>query len=112
MGSDTGWTKLENEEMKLVICGGIINNIEYLDSLQLGEKIANPYNNYINPFYLWEILSKKGLTFFHAYYKDEMEAEIARLSTKIEATKEKLFQLEENYNEITTTHQSNLEDLN
>lgn len=73
LGSYTGWTLLENDKLKLKIGGGIVNGIELLDSLQFGEKLSNSYNNYINPFYLFDILSEEGRDFFFNYYKSDIE---------------------------------------
>jgi hypothetical protein len=72
LGSDTGWTRLNNKEHKLIIGGGIVGNIEYLDSVQYGIKLNNPYNNYVNPFYLFDILTKEGRAFFVEYYTSEI----------------------------------------
>lgn len=72
LGSSTGWTKLINNEYNLIIGGGIIKSIEYLDNLQFGAKLDNIYNNYVNPFYLFNVLSNDGKIFFVAYYKDEI----------------------------------------
>jgi hypothetical protein len=49
LGSDNGWTLLENKEISLRIGGGVVGGVEYLDHLELGTKLANPYNNYVNP---------------------------------------------------------------
>jgi hypothetical protein len=73
LGSSTGWTLLENKDLKLRISGGGVGGVEYLDSLQYGEKLSNPYNNYVNPFYLFEILTDKGKGFFVEYYKTEID---------------------------------------
>lgn len=71
-GSSTGWTRLNNKEHKLVIGGGIIRSIEYLDRLEYGIKLSNSYNNYVNPFYLFGILTKEGQAFFLEYYAIEI----------------------------------------
>ncbi len=72
LGSNNGWTKLNNESISLVIGGGFVNGIEYLDSIQFGRKLSNPYNNYVNPFYLFEIMTSEGQSFFVDYYKDDI----------------------------------------
>lgn len=74
LGSDTGWTKRQNKSLGLIVSGGCVNGVEYLDHLQLGEKLSNPYNNYVNPFYLFDILKKEGKAFFVDYYRDEIAA--------------------------------------
>lgn len=73
LGSDTGWTKLNNKDHKLVVSGGIVGNIEYLDHIEYGIKLSNPYNNYVNPFYLFDILTKEGQAFFLEYYAHEID---------------------------------------
>lgn len=73
LGSDTGWTLLENNELKLKIGGGIVGGKEWLDSLQFGNRLNNKYNNYVNPFYLLGILTEEGKQFFIEYYKDDID---------------------------------------
>lgn len=73
LGSDTGWTKLNNKEHKLVISGGVVGNTEYLDRIEYGVKLSNQFNNYVNPFYLFDILTKEGQAFFLEYYSDEID---------------------------------------
>ena len=84
LGSNTGWTQLFNEEHKLTIKGGIIKRIEYLDSLQYGIKLSNPYNNYVNPFYLFALLTDKGKLFFLDYYTDDIVTIVKNQSDKID----------------------------
>lgn len=73
LGYSNGWTELNNEALKLSIKGGIVDGVEYLDSLKYGEKLSNPYNNFVNPFYLFEIMNSEGCNFFIDYYKDDIE---------------------------------------
>ena len=100
LGHCNGWTKHKNKELKLFITGGIINGTEWLDSIQFGKNLANPYNNYVNPFYLYEIMSKDGLDFFLEYYEDEISKRISELSNKIKSIKANLEDLESLYNKI------------
>ena len=100
LGSCNGWTKLQNKELNLSISGGIVCGIEYLDSLSFGEKLANPYNNFVNPFYLWEILTKKGMDFFYIYYDAEITERTDNLYRMIKSTKTKLKNLTGLYNKI------------
>ena len=72
LGSSNGWTELNNESLKLSIKGGIVDGVEYLDCLKYGEKLSNPYNNFVNPFYLFEIMNMEGQRFFIDYYKDDI----------------------------------------
>lgn len=90
LGSGTGWTKYENEEHKLEIGGGWVNQIEYLDSLQFGEKLHNPYNNYVSPFYMFDILTKEGQSFFIDYYSVDIDNIVESHKNKIKQLTEKL----------------------
>lgn len=87
LGSSNGWTKLENSEIKLVVGGGIVNGKEWLDTIQYGVKLSNPYNNNVNPFYLFDIMSKEGRSFFVDYYKEEIEEIISRQKYYISSLK-------------------------
>lgn len=73
LGDATGWTLYENEDLKLRIGGGIVYGIDYLDTLQFGNKLSNPYNNYVNPFFIFDILTKEGQSFFINYYMVEID---------------------------------------
>ncbi len=73
LGSCTGWTQLYNKERQLLIKGGLVGGVEYLDSLQYGIKLSNPYNNYVSPFYMFDILTKKGHAFFLDYYAEDID---------------------------------------
>lgn len=90
LGSTTGWTRLNNTEHKLIIGGGIVGGIEYLNRLEYGMKLSNPYNNYVNPFYLFGILTKEGQAFFLEYYADDIEAIVSNKIHDIEFQKRKL----------------------
>ena len=83
LGSCNGWTKLFNKYYKLEIGGGVVNGVEYLDTLQFGTKLDNPYSNYVNPFYLFEILNDKGKAFFYNYYKEDIEKIKIDISNKV-----------------------------
>lgn len=72
LGSDNGWTKRFNTEYSLEISGGIVGGVNYLDSIRYGKNLQNPYNNYVNPFYLFEIMNDEGKIFFIDYYKEEI----------------------------------------
>ena len=103
LGSCNGWTKLDNGELKLSISGGIVSNVEYLDSIQFGKKLGNQFNNYVNPFYLHDILTGEGLDFFYIYYIDEISKQVNNLSEKIVAAKKELNKLTEFYDKITNS---------
>ena len=87
LGQCTGWTKRVGDG-GLQITGGIVGNIEYLDHIKYGEKLDNPYNNFVNPFYLWDILTSEGKRFFLEYYADDIKSIIEDTSSKLkQATK-------------------------
>jgi hypothetical protein len=73
LGSINGWTKLNNKEHKLIVSGGGVGGVEYLDHIEYGVRLSNQYNNYVNPFYLFDILTKEGQAFFLEYYADEID---------------------------------------
>ena len=72
LGYYNGWTQRVNKENMLVVQGGMINGVEYLDRLEYGKKMQSKYNNFVNPFYLFDILTKEGKSFFYDYYKDDI----------------------------------------
>lgn len=76
LGYENGWTKWYNDENKLCISGGIFKGVEYLNSLQYKKNLDNPYNKFVNPFYLFEIMTDTGKKFFLDYYRDEIAKEI------------------------------------
>jgi hypothetical protein len=100
LGACNGWTLYENKEVELYISGGIVNGSEWLDNIKFGKNLANQYNNYVNPFYLWEIISKEGLDFFLDYYAAEIAKRIDDLSNKIIGIKDELVDMESVYNKI------------
>ena len=97
IGSDTGWTLRSNEPLQLVIGGGVVQGIEYLDSLQFGRKLSNSYNNYVNPFFLWELLSDEGKDFFIDYYKNDIDEIINESLIKVKNIRARLLELTENH---------------
>lgn len=95
LGSDNGWTRLLNDDLKLIIGGGIVDRKEWLDSLQFGNKLQNKYNNYVNPFYLFDILTDEGIKFFLDYYKEDIDKIISEQNGSIDYLKRSLFEKEE-----------------
>lgn len=90
LGSSNGWTKLYNKELNLIIGGGIVNSVEYLNDLQYGVKLDNPYSNYVNPFYLFDILNAEGQKFFLEYYKESIDEVVADLVSDVKQTEDSL----------------------
>jgi hypothetical protein len=87
LGNCNGWTLLTNEERRLYIGGGFVNGVEYLDSIKYGVKLQNQYNNYVNPFYCFELFNADGKKFFVEYYKEDIDQLIAEAESKIEQLK-------------------------
>lgn len=101
LGSCTGWTKLFNKSKKLVVRGGIVNGVEYLDLIEYGENLDNMFNNFVSPFYLFGILSKEGRDFFMNYYKEiftviinDLDSDILYLNKELSSTKRLKIEIE------------------
>ena len=73
LGKWNGWTKKVGKN-DLIITGGIVNRVEYIDSIQYGKRLENPYNNYVTPFSLWDIMTEEGREFFLDYYNDDIKS--------------------------------------
>jgi hypothetical protein len=99
LGSDTGWTQLTGGD-RLEIGGGVVKGTEYLDRLQYKKNLDNPYNHYVNPFYLFDILNDEGRVFFLEYYSDEICLVLKQAKNKAicaESSKEELFKFWETH---------------
>lgn len=99
LGYGNGWTRY-NGENNLIIGGGKVGGVEYLDSLQYEKNLDNPYNNYVNPFFLFKIMNEDGKKFFLDYYKDDVLKLFSIEQAKIEAARKNLASLEENLSEL------------
>lgn len=107
LGYSNGWTLRENKSIKLKIHGGIVGGVVYLDAIEFGEKLSNRYNNYVNPFYIFEILNDAGKSFFINYYKEEINKLVKEQSDKVDYIKkslnsesEKLINMESELNKL------------
>lgn len=89
LGADTGWTLYKGDN-DLMIKGGVFCGVEYLESIQYGNKLDNPYNNFVNPFYIFGIISRAGRCFFMNYYKAEIDALLNNKSNTVENLKAKV----------------------
>tara|TARA_R100000951_G_scaffold31654_1_gene27100 strand:- start:84 stop:542 length:459 start_codon:yes stop_codon:yes gene_type:complete len=74
LGKDSGWTERYNQEENLVITSGTLRGVEYLDSIQFGERLQNRYNNYVTPFYIFHLMNSAGKSFFKKYYVEEIRS--------------------------------------
>lgn len=97
LGSCTGWTRYENEEIGLVIMGGRVRGVEYLDSIQYKKNPSNKYNNYVNPFFIWDLLTNDGRKFFANYYENEILKIISDTKSALDAAKKNVITLNELY---------------
>ncbi len=95
LGNCTGWTKLTNKEHKLEIGGGVVNGIEYLDSLRYKKNLHNQYNNWVTPFNMFELLTEKGKSFFFEYYEKDIELICKDADQTIKNLQEKVKQAKE-----------------
>ena len=86
-GYDNGWTRRYGED-GLVVRGGIVRGVEYLDMLEYKKGLSDPYSNFCNPFFLLDILSKEGVSFFLNYYKDDIESLIDEANRKYLSARE------------------------
>jgi len=104
LGAWNGWTQRFNNDLNLIIGGGIVNGVNYLDSIQYKKNLQNRYNNYCNPFYLFDIMTDEGKSFFVKYYESDISKLIAEQKSKVERVKLSLLnekaQLESFRNEL------------
>lgn len=98
LGSSTGWTKFENEQHGLIIKGGVCDGGHWLHDLQFGKNLHNPYNNYVSPFYIFDVLTNEGKAFFVNYYKKEItellnkeKVQVSQLTKELKERKDILF---------------------
>ncbi len=110
LGYDTGWTQYRNDDIKLVISGGKYDGGEWIDHLEYGKNLDNPYNNYVNPFYLFDILTDEGKAFFVSYYMEdinkaiqEVKWNIESLGSKLKKATEVLSEMQIEFETLTTT---------
>jgi len=105
LGFINGWTLLEDRELKLIVKGGIINGVEYLESLEFGFHLSNDYNNFVNPFYLKDLLTNNGKVFFLEYYKEDIAKILQEQEKNIQLLEQRL--KEESINYKNTLHEIN-----
>lgn len=99
-GSCTGWTKYENEDIKLSIGGGIVDGIEYLDHLTYKKDLHNQYNNYVTALNIFDILNEKGRDFFLKYYQIDIDNIFDAIEDEIETAKYKMQKAQERKGKI------------
>jgi hypothetical protein len=102
LGSINGWTKLENIENSLIIQGCKSNGVEYLDSIESKKNPTNKHNDYVNPFSIFELLSKKGKLFFFRYYMSEISQHTSHVEDDIKFLGHKLKEQKKYLQELNT----------
>lgn len=100
LGSVTGWTRYENEEVGLVIMGGRVRGVEYLNDIQYTKNPSNKYHNYVNPFFIFDLLTKDGRKFFANYYETEILKIISDTKSALESAMKNAATLNDLYNGI------------
>ena len=100
LGSSNGWTRLNNKQHRLIISGGVVGDTEYLDSIQYGTNLSNSFNNYVNPFYLFDILTKEGQSYFLEYYADDIDTIVATEKDGISIHERRLAKLKRNVQDM------------
>lgn len=105
LGNYNGWTEFFNKDHQLIVSGGITNKCNYLDTIQYGIKKQNPYNNYVNPFALWGVLTNEGKKFFLDYYKSDIEEIIEKKERSVKETERKIENLKYDLSETIKQYQ-------
>jgi hypothetical protein len=90
LGYSRGWRERSGSN-NLVIKSGIYKGVEYLDNIEYGRNLHNPYNNYVNPFYLFDILTSQGKEFFLNYYKNNIDKIEKDLELKYRKSKDNYY---------------------
>lgn len=99
LGFNNGWRERKGDN-NLLIFSGIIDGVEYLDSIQYGDKLANPWNNFINPFYLFDILNNNGKKFFIDYYQTDINKILNKYEEKLRMANKELEEIKSSINDI------------
>ena len=83
LGNEKERTQLIGDN-NLIIDGGVIDGVEYIDELRYGKNMQSQYHNYVHPFYLFEIFNPEGKRFFLDYYADDIKLEIHKAQAAYE----------------------------
>jgi hypothetical protein len=100
LGDCTGWTRLENKDNGIIITGGIVKGIEYLESIQREGNYHNNYNNYCTPLNILDLLTNCGVRYFIEYYEPEIRQIKKDLEDSISYHKQKQIDDEKQLYEI------------
>jgi len=104
LGSNNGWTKLESKNHQLIVMGGCVDGIEYLNSIKYKTNLHNVYNNFVTPFQMFNLLTKEGRLFFLDYYGNEISEiisnkreEAKRLEHSMKQAQKELLSIKKEY---------------
>lgn len=95
LGSYNGWTLFYGDD-NLKLHGGLIKGVNYLNKIEYKKRLDNSYNDYVNPFYLLDILNDDGKKFFLEYYRDDIQKIKDDLKLKRIKAEEKLKETKDN----------------
>jgi hypothetical protein len=101
LGSYTGWTLFTGKN-GLKVGGGNVQGIEYIDNLSYGKNLDNDFNNFVNPFYLFEIFNEKGKKFFLEYYANDIQGVLDKAKADVEIAKQAYNEEKEKETEMLT----------
>lgn len=90
LGSDNGWTYYKNNTGILIIQGGCYKGVEWLDNIKYGNRLQNPYNDFVNLFGIWDILNEKGRKFVIDYYESDLKKVLDLKRREIETLEYKI----------------------
>lgn len=90
LGSDNGWSYYENNTGTLIIQGGCYKGVGWLDNIRYGKRLQNPYNNFVNLFGVWDILSEEGQKFVIDYYESDLRKALDSKREEIETLEYKI----------------------
>lgn len=100
LGASNGWTEFYNKEHDLIISGGVCDGGHWLHMIQYGKKLQNAYNNYVNPFYLFDIMNDNGKIFFLKYFKEDIYKLIHEQKKTVDFAKRKAKEEAQKYSDM------------
>lgn len=99
LGYSNGWRERKGDN-NLIVSSGIVDGVDYLDGIQYGNKLANPWNNFINPFYMFAILNNEGKQFFIDYYKTDINKILNKYEEKLRIANKELAEINKSIEEL------------
>ena len=65
-----------------------------MDTIEYGHKMHNNYNNFVSPFFLFDIMTEQGKKFFIDYYSDDIKEEVSAAKDQMAELKARIDSLE------------------